>query len=197
MTSKSAQLKEEVSTLQDELAKMAKSEAEMDKIRLEEKTLYNTQRSDMSKGLNGVKLALKVLRDYYNKADKAAHGSSSDSAGGIMDLLEVCESDFSKALAEIESTEQAAVEQYEAQKQENELALTTKNQDIKYKTKEAAGLDKSVTEANSDRTGVSEEFDSIVEYLGTVKEKCIAKPESYEERKARREQEIAGLKQAM
>merc|ERR1711862_736684 len=97
----------------------------------------------------------------------------------------------------IESAEQAAVEQYDAQKQENELSLTTKNQDIKYKTKEAAALDKSVTEANSDRTGVSSEFDSIVEYLGTVKEKCIAKPESYEERKARREQEIAGLKQAM
>merc|ERR1712032_1762945 len=143
---------------------------------------------------NGVKLALKVLRDYYNKAKDA---SGSGSAGGIMDLLEVCESDFSKALAEIESTEQAAVEQYEAQKQENELALTTKNQDIKYKTKEAAALDKSVTEANSDRTGVSEEFDSIVEYLGTVKEKCIAKPESFEERKARREQEITGLKQEM
>merc|ERR1719382_1641442 len=105
MTSKSAQLKEEVSTLQDELAKMAKSEAEMDKIRLEEKALYTTQRADMSKGLNGVKLALKVLRDYYNKADKAA---GSGSAGGIMDLLEVCESDFSKTLAEIESTEEAA-----------------------------------------------------------------------------------------
>merc|ERR1719188_592339 len=197
MTSKSAQLKEEVSTLQDELAKMAKSEAEMDKIRLEEKALYTTQRSDMSKGLNGVKLALKVLRDYYNKADNAAHGASSDSAGGIMNLLEVCESDFSKALAEIESTEEAAVEQYDAQKKENELSLTTKNQDIKYKTKEAAALDKSVTEANSDKTGISSEFDAVVEYLGTVKEKCIAKPESYEERKARREQEIAGLKQAM
>merc|ERR1712222_235646 len=163
MTSKSAQLKEEVSTLQDELAKMAKSEAEMDKIRLEEKTLYTTERSDMSKGLNGVKLALKVLRDYYNKADKAAHGASSDSAGGIMNLLEVCESDFSKALAEIESTEETAVEQYDAQKKENELSLTTKNQDIKYKTKEAAALDKSVTEATSDRTGVSSEFDAVVE----------------------------------
>jgi len=36
-----------------------------------------------------------------------------------------------------------------------------------------------------------------MEYYGKIKERCIAKPESYEERKARREAEITGLKEAL
>jgi len=36
-----------------------------------------------------------------------------------------------------------------------------------------------------------------MEYYGKLKERCIAKPETYEERKRRREAEITGLKQAL
>jgi hypothetical protein len=36
-----------------------------------------------------------------------------------------------------------------------------------------------------------------MEYYGKIKERCIAKPETYEERKARREAEIEGLKEAL
>merc|ERR1711957_1018107 len=43
----------------------------------------------------------------------------------------------------------------------------------------------------------SEEADAQSEYYGKIKERCIAKPETYEERKRRREAEIAGLKQAL
>jgi len=35
-----------------------------------------------------------------------------------------------------------------------------------------------------------------MEYYGKIKDRCIAKPETYEERTARRKAEIDGLKQA-
>merc|ERR1719364_320089 len=71
MSAQSAKLKEEVSTLSRELADLAKSQAEMDKIREEENTAYKTNKAEMEEGLERIKLALKVLREYYAKEDKA------------------------------------------------------------------------------------------------------------------------------
>merc|ERR1719326_2210779 len=95
MSANSKQLKSEVATLQEELAKLTSSQAEMDKIRAEEKAVFEANKAETEKGLNGVKLALKVLNEYYSK--DAAHGSAGGGASsGIIGLLEVCESDFSK-----------------------------------------------------------------------------------------------------
>merc|ERR1711862_720213 len=103
--------------------------------------------------------------------------------GGIMNLLEVCESDMSKELAEITADENSAVEEYEQMSKETVVQKTTKTQDVKYKTKETASLDKAISEASSDRSGVQSELDAVLEYLEKVKEKCVAKPESYAEKK--------------
>ena len=54
-----------------------------------------------------------------------------------------------------------------------------------------------MAEASSDREGVQEELDAVNEYLGKLKERCVAKAETYAERKARREAELAGLEQAL
>merc|ERR1719389_1061476 len=96
----SAKLKEEVATLQKELAELAARTEEMNKIREEEKAVYEKNRPEMEQGLKGVKLALKILNEYYAKADKS-HGASSGGASGIVGLLEVVESDFTKGLTEM------------------------------------------------------------------------------------------------
>merc|ERR1719198_2514481 len=60
-----------------------------------------------------------------------------------------------------------------------------------------AGLDKGIADLSTDRPGVQSEFDAVIEYLEHLKELCIAKPESYEERKAQLGNEIDGLKEAL
>merc|ERR1719493_567009 len=95
------------------------------------------------------------------------------------------------------ATEESAAAAYEQQSKDNEIEKTAKEQDVTYKTKESTGLDKAVAELTSDRSGVQTELDAILEYLEKLKQACIAKPEPYEERKARREAEIAGLKDAL
>jgi len=196
MTSQSKKLKGEIATLQEELGELTKSQAEMDKLRAEEKALFEAKSAETEKGLNGIKLALKVLNEYYSKADKA-HSSSDGASSGIIGLLEVCESDFSKELTEMTAAEETAQSEYDGQTKENEITKSTKEQDVKYKTKESAGLDKSVAEHSSDKAGVESELAAVNEYLAQLEGRCIAKAETYSERKARREAEISGLKEAL
>merc|ERR1719352_408251 len=149
----------------------------------------------MKQGIDGVQKALKVLKEYY--AADAAHGAASGAGSSIIGLLEVCESDFTKGLTEMTAEEESAAADYKAYSKENEIAVTMKSQDVKYKTKEAAGLDKSVAELSTDLSSVSDELSAVMSALDKLEKMCVAKAEPYAERKARRESEIAGLKEAL
>jgi len=196
MSARSAQLKEEVATLQKELADLAASQAEITKLRQSEHSVYISNKADMEQGLEGVKMGLKILREYY-AADDKAHQAAGGAGGGIVGLLEVVESDFSKGLAEMIITEESAAADYDRQTKENEITKATKSQDVKYKTQEFTKLDKAVADTTSDREGVNAELDAVLEYSEKLNDMCVAKAEPYEERKRRREAEIAGLKEAL
>jgi hypothetical protein len=135
---------------------------------------------------------LKTLKDYY-----ASSGKDSSGASGIIGLLEVAESDFSKGLAEMIATEESAAATFEQETKENAIVKVTKEKDVEFKNKEAASLDKSVTEYTSDLDNVQSELDAVLEYLDKINDQCVAKAETYAERKARRESELAGLKEAL
>jgi len=212
--SRSASLKEEVVQLEADLAALAKQQAEMDGIRAEENADYKVAKADLTQGLEGVRKALSVLREYYGgdaamiQEDKAGsfmqqpavpqqHEAASGAGGSIINILEVCESDFATNLAKEESEESDSAESYEKTTQENKVTKATKSQDAKYKTKEAAALDKEISELSSDRETSNSELSAVMDYYAKIKERCVAKPETYESRKARREAEIEGLKEAL
>merc|ERR1719310_2521279 len=195
MTSASAELKEQVKALEAELAKLAKSQAEMDAMRQEEKATFTKDSAAIKEGLEGVKQALKVLKEYY--AQDKSHSSADGAASGIVGLLEVCESDFSKSLAEMTSIEENSAATYEADTKENDIDKTMKTKDAEYKTAEAASLDKAVSEVTGDRANIQSELDAVNDYLAKLEDMCVAKAEPYAEKKARREAEIQGLKEAL
>merc|ERR1712107_64180 len=162
-TAKSAQLKREVSELQTSLGELAASQAAMTKLRAEEKDAFATNKRDLEEGIVAVRSALGVLRDYYGGAE-TAHATAGESTG-IIGLLEVIESDFSKNLAEITATEENAAVTYERVSKENEIEKAKKEKDVEYKNKEAEGLDRSLTELSSDKEGVQSEHDAVHSYL--------------------------------
>jgi len=203
-----AKLKGEVQELQSELAELQKSQAEMTNVRSSEKKAFLNKKTDLEQGLDGVRTALKVLREYYSNDDDAAalvqqpaapeyHSKASSSGGGIIAMLEVIESDFGRNLAQATTDEDSSQMEFDKTTQINKVTLKTKEQDVKYKTKEAVGLTKSVTELSSDRASSQSELDAVMEYKKTIINTCVVKPESYEERKGRREAEVAGLKDAL
>jgi len=206
----SAKRKEQVKELQAQLAALAKEQAEMDSIRSEQHADYSKAKSDLELGLSGVGKALDVLRDYYGgaallQADQFSiqpakpetHSKSGGAGGSIIGILEVCEGDFSDNLAKEEMAEADAASEYEKITQENKVSKTTKDQDVKYKTQEFKSLDKDISELSGDKDTLSTELGAVNEYYSKLRERCVAKPESYEDRKARREAEINGLKEAL
>merc|ERR1711977_458702 len=126
----------------------------MDKIRSEENANFKVAKAELSQGLAGVRKALGVLRDYYGGAAAMIqtddlkfnsfmqqpavpqqHSKSSGAGGSIINILEVCESDFATNLAKEESQEADSAEAYEKQTQENKITTATKSQDVKYNLK--------------------------------------------------------------
>merc|ERR1740138_304323 len=198
---------EEVATLQKELAEIAKLQVEMDKNRADEKEAFAAAKKDYQDGIEGLTMALQVLRDYYaaESADTAlvqqpavtTHAKASGAATGIIGLLEVVQSDFSKMLADAEVAEDAAQREYEKISQDNKVSTAMKQTAEKAKTKNIAELKRHVSELSSDIDGEQTELDAVNEYYDKLKPACVAKPEPYEERKKRREAEIAGLKEAL
>merc|ERR1712190_585225 len=125
------------------------------------------------------------------------HGKATGAGTSIIGILEVVESDFAKNLAKETTAEDDAEADYQKTTQENKVTKTLKDQDVKYKSAEATGLDKSISDMTADRETANTELSAVMEYYGKVKDRCIAKPETYAQRKARREAEIQGLKEAL
>merc|ERR1719420_2563324 len=192
-----AQITESVATLQAQLAAI-------DEMRAEEKAAYIKAKKDYEDGVEGLTMALEILREYYSaepallqQPSVSTHSKSGDAATGIIGILEVSQSDFSKLLADANVEEETAQKEYEKVSHENAVQKTMKEQDVKYQLKEKASLEKNVADFKEDRSGEQAELDAVVEYFDKVKPGCTTKPMTYEERKKRRENEIAGLKEAL
>merc|ERR1719333_582777 len=182
--------KDELTATSDKLsASIAKSKGEADTLRAEEKAAFEKNSAEMKMGIEGVKKALAVLKEYYAKGDKS-HSAAEGAGSGIIGLLEVCESDFTKGLTEMTAEEQSAAADYEAYVKEDEIATTKKSQDVKYKTKEAAGLDKAVSDLSTDLGAVTDELSAVLKGLDKLEDMCVAKAEPYASAKREENQRL-------
>merc|ERR1719407_411253 len=204
-TAKIAKLKEEIATLQEELAAIAKAQAEADEIRAEEAAAWKDSKADYESGVEGVGMALQVLRDYYAEKESliqqpapgATHSKATGAATGIIGMLEVIESDFTKSLADGSAAEAMAIEAYEKLTMDNKIATTEKSTAVEYKTKDQKETESMLEGLKEDKASAEKEYAAIMEYWEKLQGMCIVKPEPYAERKRRREAEIAGLKEAL
>merc|ERR1712039_11079 len=114
--------------LQAELAALAKLQAEMDKARQEERAAFAQAKADLELGLEGVRGALTILREYYGGASfvqqprpemPELHTKATGAGNSIIGILEVVESDFAKNLATETAEEDDAEAQYQKATQEN------------------------------------------------------------------------------
>merc|ERR1719420_2445963 len=124
-------------------------------------------------------------------------GAKSDTGSSIISVLEVAESDFTRLFAETETAEDQAAAAYKKLSDENKISKATKEADAKAKESEVKSLTVQVSHHKEDHASTSAELDAVNAYLEKLRPQCESKAMSYEERKAAREAEISGLKEAL
>jgi len=145
-----------------------------------------------------------VLNEYYTSASfvqvsqaPELGGAQTDIGSTITSMLEAAEEEFAKLLAETEAAEAAALNAYEKLSQDNKVSKTTKQGDVKGKTAEVKQIEVALSNYKEDHATLSDELSAVLTYLDKLKPQCETKVMSYAERKARREEEISGLKEAL
>jgi uncharacterized coiled-coil DUF342 family protein len=202
-----AELTEAVKTLEAEIADIDAAQAEATKIRTEENVKNTAAISDFSQSAEAVVKAMGVLKSFYEGAaliqtnSKSGRpsfgGAKTDTGSSIISVLEVAESDFTRLLAETETSEDAAADAYAKQTKENGLSKTTKQTDAKAKASEIKSLTVQLGHSKEDHASTSAELDAVLSYIDKLKPQCEEKAMSYAEKKAAREAEISGLKEAL
>jgi len=201
-----AKLTEEVKMLEEEISEIDAGQAEATKVRQEEHEEYLKASSDFKLSAEAVAKAIGVLSEYYNSAafvqvaSKQAPelgGAKSDVGSTIVSILEVAESDFTSMLAETEADESSAAAAYEKLTKENTVTKATKQADVKGKVSQGKQLEVALGNYAENKATTTDELDAVLMYLDKLKPQCESKVMSYAEKKAKREQEIEGLKEAL
>lgn len=207
--SKSASLKKQVVTIKSELSDLAETQVNMTKLRTEEKDLFAKKEPETQKGMEGVKSALRTLRDFYkNSGVQVTSGERKGAAGGVIGRLEDVEADMAMSLSQMRSAEKTAATNFDKDMQDMKLEKVQKEKDISYKTSEAQRLDSELNGLNSDQEGLETEMGALMDFVKSLEAECLVTPESFAEKQvanlqnelhdqAKKQQEIDGLKEAL
>ena len=196
--SKSATLKKQVATIKSELSELAETQANMTTLRQEEKDLFAKKEPETEKGMEGVKSALRTLRDFYKTSGvEVTSGERKGTAGGVIGRLEDVEADMAMSLSQMRSAEKSAETNFKKDLQDMKLEKVQKEKDISYKTSEAQRLDSELNSLNSDQESLQTEMGALLDFVKSLEAECLVTPESFAEKQAKKQQEIAGLKEAL
>merc|ERR1719198_343376 len=173
-------------------------------MRAKENTDYVAASTDFKESAEAVAKAIEVLKTYYEgaliqlSAKQPEFGAAkSDTAHTIISVLEMSEEDFTKLLAEAEAAEDEAASAYKKLTDENKVSKASKLAEAKGKKSEIKSLSVELEHSKEDHASTSEELDAVLAYLDKLKPQCEEKAMSYAEKKAAREAEIEGLKEAL
>merc|ERR1719201_3125288 len=216
-------LNEEIQNLLNEVAELTKALNEATQLRGTEKAENTKTLADANAGLAGVKKAMKILKDFYDNAFvqtktqyKPPKGDASgntvgdlapdtfsgdfsgnqDAASGIIGQLDVIKSDFEGTIEATKSTEDTAESDFQDYKTESETDISDKEGSVKTKEGEVKTETATMFDAKDDLKEHTELKADALSELAKLKPACVDTGSDYDEKVARREQEIESLKNA-
>merc|ERR1719207_528430 len=216
MTAEAQKLATEIGELSADVAASDAAVAEATKIREAEKTKNTETVEDAKVAKAAVEKALQILKDFYEKAagatafiqvrssvqkqmpetfDEPFTGTGGE--GGVIGMLEVILSDFERLEAETTEEELTSQKEYDTFMADSAEDKESKTASSKEKTSKKTSLESDTAQAKKDLKSTNEELDAALAYFEKLKPSCIDAGESYEERVARRKEEIESLGEAL
>jgi len=204
-----AQLTEQITELTKAVAELDAAVAKATSIREEEKAKNTVTIKDSQDAQTAVAQALSVLKDFYAKAaeatsfvqepevfDEPYKGMGSEN-GGVVGMIEVIQSDFARLESETSAAEAEAQKQYDEFMTDSSVDKAQKTKDIEHKSSKKQNQEQSLQEKKTDLDGTQKELDAALAYYEKLKPSCVDAGVSYEDRVARRKEEIESLQEAL
>jgi len=128
-----------------------------------------------------------------------AYGGQQGSSRGVLDMLDVIHSDFSRLLSDTTADEDESAREFDTFMEESAKDKELKRVDQLRMTRERTAINGpygSLGSANKDLTATQGELTAALEYYEKLKPDCIAEGLSFSERTQRRQEEIDSLNEA-
>jgi len=208
------QLAEDTTRLGNEIDELEESLATLTKERHDESAQNEATVSEAEEGKAAVEEALEVLDHFYKTAAKAekvellqqappdagfdsgSQGSQSASKG-IIGMLEVIQSDFVRTIATTQKVEREAAADFLELETTTKVSMGKKTMEKDNKQSTLVETNDAIREDNESMLDEQALLDKSIQELNELRPACIDTGMSYEDRVAKREQEIDSLKEAL
>jgi len=212
LTASIAKLGMEITDLTGEIAELDKSVAEMTELRTKEKAKNELTISDSQDAQTAVAQALTVLKEFYEKAAEATamvqvkqqpeifdapYTGMGGESGGVVGMLEVIQSDFARLETDTKAAEAEAQRQFDEFTSESAVNRASMTKDVEHKTTTKTNNEGALTSKKADLEGTQHELDAALAYYDKLKPSCVDAGVSYDDRVARRKEEIESLQEAL
>lgn len=216
-----AKLSEELEVLGVEIPELEQKQEDATAMRKEEKSENQATVMEAEAGLEAVNEAIDILDKFYKTAAKEsvdlglvqkgplddapdsgfdngeAYTGAGGESGGILGMLDVIKSDFERTISTTNKAEATNEKEYQKFMTESGKSLAEKKMAEEQKTNQK---DDAITELQSADEDLRSQTDILkvsIRELLELKPTCVDTGMSYEERVARREDEIESLKKAL
>merc|ERR1711920_666132 len=208
-----AKLTQDIQELTKAIAALDEAMAKASKIRAEEKAENTMTIKDAKEAQTATAQAITVLKEFYEKAgdatafvqqqpeapaifDSPYKGMQAENGGGI-GMLEVIASDFARLEGDTRAAEAAAQKEYDEFMRNSKVDKSAKETDIEHKTTKKQDQNQALTTKKEDLEGTQNELDAALAYFDKLKPSCVDAGVSYDDRVARRKEEIESLQEAL
>merc|ERR1719146_41420 len=195
-TAAQASLGEDIKELQKEISELDASVASATKMREAERATYVKASADFKQAAAAVEDAIHVLKEFY-AGSSFVQIKGKTASDTIIAILENSGAEFTKMYMEAETAEDAAVAAYEKLMDESKVAKAAKTAEVQAAESEIKSLEVAIQNSGEDLKMVTKELDAVMSYVAKLKPQCEVKVMTYAEKKAKREAEIEGLKEAL
>lgn len=209
-------LSEEVSVLGDTITKLTKESATATELRANESAANLKTVKDSKDAVKAVEKSMEVIKNFYKKAKnswtfvqnsstkpkppaapKGEYRGKQDNALGIVAMMEVCRDDFLRTATTTAASEKEGAEEFAKLDEDTRADIAGKTTTKQLAEEDFATAISNLKQGKEEMKGFMDNLDEALERLQELKPRCVDPKESFEERQAKRQEQIDALQAAM